>query len=193
MTKALHQQKCQKGKVTTQTTPQKSSITQRLRTDLGRSVGVKTTPTSVVNRFTGPNPKKVAIGIDAGNSLTYLVSIQALNRILSVFTGHMNCIGKKSKLNATRMRCMKICVSFRCNLYVPWTPTKCDYILIFTTSFYNKVCRRFAYLNTKMSNLSDFKRTKIKTLRTASTGRMTNWTKPPCDPVQMIRTQDWYL
>ena len=31
-----HQQKCQKGKVTTQTTPQKSSIKQRLRTDLGQ-------------------------------------------------------------------------------------------------------------------------------------------------------------
>ena len=42
MTKPLHQQKCQKGKVTTQTTTQKSSITQRLRTDLGRSVGVPT-------------------------------------------------------------------------------------------------------------------------------------------------------
>ena len=40
--KSLHQQKCQKGKVTTQTTSQKSSITQRLRTDLGRSVGVTT-------------------------------------------------------------------------------------------------------------------------------------------------------
>ena len=40
--KPLHQQKCQKGKVTTQTTPQKSSIKQRLRTDLGRSVGVAT-------------------------------------------------------------------------------------------------------------------------------------------------------
>ena len=38
----LHQQKCQKGNVTTQTTPQKISITQRLRTDLGRSVGVTT-------------------------------------------------------------------------------------------------------------------------------------------------------
>ena len=38
--KPLHQQKCQKGKVTTQTTPKKSSIKQRLRTDLGRSVGV---------------------------------------------------------------------------------------------------------------------------------------------------------
>ena len=31
-----------KGKVTTQTTSQKHSITQRLRTDLGRSVGVTT-------------------------------------------------------------------------------------------------------------------------------------------------------
>ena len=38
--KPLHQQKCRKGKVTTQTTPQKSSTKQRLRTDLGRSVGV---------------------------------------------------------------------------------------------------------------------------------------------------------
>ena len=45
--KPLHQQKCQKGKVTTQTTPQKSWITQRLRTDLGRSVGV-TTATQLV-------------------------------------------------------------------------------------------------------------------------------------------------
>ena len=38
----LHQQKCLKGKLTTQTKPQKSSITQRLRTDLGQSVGVTT-------------------------------------------------------------------------------------------------------------------------------------------------------
>ena len=45
----------QKGKVTTQTTPQKSSITQRLQTDLGRSVGV-TTATQLVwlTWFTGP-------------------------------------------------------------------------------------------------------------------------------------------
>ena len=54
--KPLHQQKSQKGKVTTQTTPQKSSIKQQLRTDLGRSVGV-TTATQMVwfTRFTGPN------------------------------------------------------------------------------------------------------------------------------------------
>ena len=53
--KPLHQQKCQKGKVTTQTTPQKSSIKQQLRTDLGRSVGV-TTATQLVwlTWFTGP-------------------------------------------------------------------------------------------------------------------------------------------
>ena len=51
----LQQQKCQKGKLTTQTTPQKSSITQRLRTDLGRSYGV-TTATQLVwlTYFTGP-------------------------------------------------------------------------------------------------------------------------------------------
>ena len=44
-----------KRAVTTQTTPQKSSIKQRLRTDLGRSVGV-TTATQLVwfTRFTGP-------------------------------------------------------------------------------------------------------------------------------------------
>ena len=45
-------------------------------------------------------------------------------------------------------------------------PTKCDSILIFT-SFNNKFCRDIAYFNTKMSYLSDFKRTKSKTLRTA--------------------------
>ena len=63
-------------------------------------------------------------------------------------------------------RCMKICNFFRCNSYGPWTPTKCDSILIFT-SFNNKVCCDIAYFNTKMSYLSDFKRTKSKTLRTA--------------------------
>ena len=45
-------------------------------------------------------------------------------------------------------------------------PTKCDSILIFT-SFHHKVCCDIAYFNTKMSYLSDFKRTKRKTLRTA--------------------------
>ena len=85
---------------------------------------------------------------------------------MSVFTGHMNCIGKKSKLNAVT-RCMKICYSFRCNSYGPWTPTKFDSILILT-SFYNKVWRDIAYFNTKMSYLSESKRTKSKTLRTAS-------------------------
>ena len=47
--------KGQSDKVTTQTTPQKSSIAQRLRTDLGLSVGV-TTATQLVwlTWFTGP-------------------------------------------------------------------------------------------------------------------------------------------
>ena len=61
---------------------------------------------------------------------------------------------------------MKISFSFRCNSCGLWTPTKCDSILIFT-SFNNKVCCDIAYFNTKMSYLSDFKRTKSKTLRTA--------------------------
>ena len=56
-------------------------------------------------------------------------------------------------------QCMKFCYSFRCNSYGPWTPTKCDSILIFT-SFYNKVWRDIAYFNTKMSYLSDSTRTK---------------------------------
>ena len=60
--KTLHQQKCQKGKVTTKTTPQKSLISQRLRTDLGRSVGV-TTATQLVwfTGFTGPTFPLTAI------------------------------------------------------------------------------------------------------------------------------------
>ena len=54
--KPLYPRKCQKGKVKTQTAPQKSSIKQRLRPDLGRSVGV-TTATQLVwfTRFSGPN------------------------------------------------------------------------------------------------------------------------------------------
>ena len=39
--------------MTTQTTPQKSSIKQQLRTDLGQSVGVTTT--GVINLVYGPN------------------------------------------------------------------------------------------------------------------------------------------
>ena len=39
-----------------------------------------------------------------------------MNRNLSVFTGHMNCIGKKSKFSCTAK---KICFSFRCNSYGP--------------------------------------------------------------------------
>ena len=40
MTKAPTPTEMSKGQVTTQTTPQKNSIKQPLRTDLGRSVGV---------------------------------------------------------------------------------------------------------------------------------------------------------
>ena len=52
--KPLHRQKNPKSNVTTQRTPPKTSITQRLRTDLGRSAGV-TIATQLVwlNRFTG--------------------------------------------------------------------------------------------------------------------------------------------
>ena len=48
----LYQQKIRKPKDNTQTPP-KTSITQRLRTDLGRSVGVTSHPTSVVKPVYG--------------------------------------------------------------------------------------------------------------------------------------------
>ena len=52
--RVIKRTKCKKGKVTTQTTPQNSSIKQQLRTDLGRSVGVTTTTKLVwLTWFTG--------------------------------------------------------------------------------------------------------------------------------------------
>ena len=83
----------------------------------------------------------------------------------------------------------------RCLLFFPmqliW-PVNTDKMR-FNTSFYNKVCRGIAYFNTKISYLSDFECTKNKTLRTTSTGRIANWTKPSCEPVQIIRTKDRYF
>ena len=56
MTTPLYQQKIRKSKDNTQTPP-KTSFTQRLRTDLGRSVGVTTVIQLVwLNRFTGTQP-----------------------------------------------------------------------------------------------------------------------------------------
>ena len=46
-----------------------------------------------------------------------------------VFTGHMNCIGKNSKLSCTAYAVHLICSSFRCNSYGPWTQTKFDSML----------------------------------------------------------------
>ena len=55
--KPLHRQKNPKSNVTTQKRHQKTLITQRLRTDLGRSVGVmKATQLVWLNRFTGSLP-----------------------------------------------------------------------------------------------------------------------------------------
>ena len=55
--KPLHQQKSPKSNTTTQNTPPKTSITQRLRTDLGRSVGVTAvTPLVWLNRLTSAQP-----------------------------------------------------------------------------------------------------------------------------------------
>ena len=57
--KPSHRQKNPKSNVTTQRTPPKTSITQRLRTDLGRSAWV-TIATRLVwlNRFTGSQPPR---------------------------------------------------------------------------------------------------------------------------------------
>ena len=77
----------------------------------------------------------------------------------------------------------RICFSFRCNSYGPWTPTKCDSILIFT-SFYNKVCRGFAYFNTKclISQISNVQ--KVRNLEQPAPDGWRTEQKPRCDPVQ---------
>ena len=65
-----------KGKVTTQTTPQKSPITQRLRTDLGRSVGV-TTATQLVwlTWFTDPTfPLPATAVLSKGHTFKKIVN-----------------------------------------------------------------------------------------------------------------------
>ena len=77
--KPLHQQKCQKGQVTTQTTLQKCSIKQQLRTDLGRSVGV-TTATQLVwlTWFTSPpsiSPQQPCIGRNISYSIRLIQDI----------------------------------------------------------------------------------------------------------------------
>ena len=64
MTKASTPAEMSKGQSDTQTTPQKSWLTQWLRTDLGRSVGV-TTVTQLVwlTWFTGPTFPLPAIAV----------------------------------------------------------------------------------------------------------------------------------
>ena len=120
----------------------------------------------------------------------YALSKKALNRILSVFTGHMNCIGKKSKLNAPRKRCMKIYIlsdAIHMAREQRLNAIQSLYLHLFTTKFVAVLLTLTQKCHiSKISNVQ-----KSKTLRTASTGRMTNWTKPPCDPVQIIRTKDW--
>ena len=92
--KPLHQQKCQKGKLTTQTTPQKSSIKQRLRTDLGRSVGV-TTATQLV-WFTGfrahlPTHRNSYV-IEDKNKQRFLCSDNCIHITLKRVSEWYNCV-----------------------------------------------------------------------------------------------------
>ena len=61
------------------------------------------------------------------------------------------------------------------------------YLYLFTTKFVAVLLTL-----TQKCHISQI-RTKSKTLRTAITGRMTNWTKPQCDPVQILRTKDWHF
>ena len=49
---------------------------------------------------------------------------------MSVFTGDMNCIGKKSKFPCTANAVHLICSSFRCNSYRPWTPGAWKFALL---------------------------------------------------------------
>ena len=59
------------------------------------------------------------------------------------------------------------------------------------TSVHNECFRDSAFCNREMAYLLIFKRQESKKQRTASR-RMTNWTKPPFDLVQIIRAEDWY-
>ena len=88
-----------------------------------------------------------------------------MNCILSVFTSHINCIGKNSKLNAHGA--WKIAIISN-SIHIAREHRQIAIQYLYSSSFYNKVCCDIAYFNKKMSYLSDFKRTKSKTLRTAS-------------------------
>ena len=79
---------------------------------------------------------------------------------------------KEEQIKCTALAVHENLLFFPMQFIWPVNTDKCDSILIFT-SFYNKVFRDIAYFNTKMAYLLYFKRTKSKTLRTASIGRMT--------------------
>ena len=111
-------------------------------------------------------------------NITVDVVIKALNRILSVFTGHMNCIKKNSTLSGAWKFAI---LSDAIHMAREHRQNAIQYIYI----FYNKFVAIFLTLTQRMLYLSNLNRTKSKTLRTASR-KMTNWTKPPCDPVQKI-------
>ena len=58
---------------------------------------------------------------------------------MSVFTGHMNCIGKNSKFSCTAYTEHFICSSIRCNSYGLWTPTKCNSMLKYRHNLENQI------------------------------------------------------
>ena len=91
--KPLHQQKCPKGKVTTQTTLQKSSIKQQLRTDFGRSVGVTTAPQLVqLTWFTGPPSHSPQQPCNQKDGLQLQYTFQIIIIIINLFILNAVCI-----------------------------------------------------------------------------------------------------
>ena len=79
------------------------------------------------------------------SSLYAEINVVKLHRLIYVLLKHWIAFYRCSR---AIKRCMKICSSFRCNSYGPWTLTKCNSIHIFTL-FYNKVCCDIAYFKHK--------------------------------------------
>ena len=103
-----------------------------------------------------------------------------------MFTGHMNCIGKKSKFSCTAFAFLSDAIHMarehRQNaiqyLYLHLLTTKFVAILLTVT----QKCH--------ISQISNEQ--KVRHLEQPSR-RKTNWRSPPCDPVQIIRTKDWHF
>ena len=121
--KPLHQQKCQKGKVTTETTPQKSSITRRLRTDLGRSVGVTTLVIYFKHNMgnTLHNEKIENTRIFTFDFQSYRLPLKLLNlfQICALIDSTYFCNGPQLRMAGGIWRGPRVCNSVVCR-YALW-------------------------------------------------------------------------